>query len=225
MPFDTTDTMRFHAELRAEPKERRLVGRAIAYNERSLDLGGFREVIKPGACTKALAENDVLALADHDLSMIVGRKSKGTLVAEERADGVHVTITPPDTTYGRDLVEAVRRGDKNGMSFNCSVPLGGDVWKTEDNGRTVIREVLIVDLREVTVTGLPAYPTTHVELRNAAGARNTALAAALVKIERNLPLDDADIQVIEHAYALLHSHAPTHAQWVRRMERAIAGLR
>jgi HK97 family phage prohead protease len=145
----------------------RLVGWAAVFNARSLDLGGFVEVIRPGAFARALRDGtDVRAFVDHDSSLIIGRRSAKTLMIEEDARGLRVEITPPETQAGRDVVENVRVGNLDGMSFAFRVPKGGDDW-TMDGGIPV-RELLDVDLHEVSVVALPAYPATDVALRSLA---------------------------------------------------------
>ena len=70
----------------------------------------------------------------------------------------------PDTTHGRDLAILVDRGDVAGCSFGFRVPEGGDRW--EERGSTLVRELLNVDLVEITLTSDPAYQDTTVALRN-----------------------------------------------------------
>jgi hypothetical protein len=57
----------------------------------------------------------------------------------------------------------VGRGDIRGMSFGFRVPLHGD--KIVRDGANVIREVHAMDLKEITVTSIPAYTDTSLHLR------------------------------------------------------------
>jgi HK97 family phage prohead protease len=160
-------------EVRAEGGKPRLVGWAAVFNARSLDLGGFIEIIRPGAFTRALREgSDVRAFVDHDSSLIIGRRSAKTLTITEDARGLRVEITPPDTQAGRDVVENVRVGNLDGMSFAFRVPKGGDKWELD--GGTPLRELLDVDIHEVSVVALPAYPATDVALRSLEAFRAVA---------------------------------------------------
>ena len=64
----------------------------------------------------------------------------------------------------RDLLVSVQRGDVKGASFAFSTPAGGDRWSMR--GNTVLRELLDVDLHEVTITANPAYTDTTVAMRS-----------------------------------------------------------
>lgn len=143
----------------------KLLGYAAVFNSRSLDLGGFFESIRPGAFARALrAGTDVRAFVNHDPNFIIGRRSAQTLQIEEDARGLRVEISPPDTQVGHDVVENVRVRNLDGMSFAFRVPKGGDDWKLE--GEMPLRELLDVDLHEVSIVALPAYPATDVALRS-----------------------------------------------------------
>src|SRR5438128_11032112 len=84
----------------APPK---LVGYAAVFNSKSLDLGGFIEIVRPGAFKRTLAAGaDVRALVNHDPNLIIGRNKAGTLDVAEDDRGLKVTITPLDTQAGRD---------------------------------------------------------------------------------------------------------------------------
>ena len=59
---------------------------------------------------------------------------------------------------------SVKRGDVRSNSFGFRTPPGGDRFKQE--GKTYVRELLTVDLKEVSVVlSLPAYPGTSVQVR------------------------------------------------------------
>ncbi|CDM23867.1 phage prohead protease, HK97 family [Castellaniella defragrans 65Phen] len=58
----------------------------------------------------------------------------------------------------------IQRGDVAGCSFGFTVPDGGDRW--EQRSGTFLRELLRVDLREITLTSDPAYTDTTVALRS-----------------------------------------------------------
>ena len=109
-------------ELRAEDgKPGVLSGYAVMFDKRSLDLGGFVEVVKPGAFTRSLKSGgDILALAHHDAGKPLARRSAGTLSLTEDATGLLVSITLADTTAARDVAADVRAGNIKGMSFGFS---------------------------------------------------------------------------------------------------------
>ena len=138
---------------------RTLTGYAAVFGAETR-VGDFIEKIKPGAFTRSLESGrDVLALADHDPSAVLGRTSSGTLALHEDAHGLAFTLHLPDTTKGRDLAALAARGDLGGCSF------GFVATDEEWHGNT--RELREVELHEVSVVqSWPAYPQTTVSLRN-----------------------------------------------------------
>lgn len=153
-------------ELRiAGGKVPRLVGHAAVWDAPSDDLGGFTEIIRRGAFKRSLASPalDPLALVHHLPHLVLGRRSAGTLQLAEDDRGLAFDVTLPDTQTARELAVSVERGDIRGASFAFAVPKGGDRWTKTDTG--MLRELLDVDLHEVTVTATPAYPDTDVARR------------------------------------------------------------
>ena len=152
----------FTAEIRAAAEGRTLAGYAAVFNSRSQDLGGFVEVIRPGAFAGALA-GDVRALWNHDSNHVLGRTKNGTLRLREDDHGLYMEVDLPDTAMGRDVHEMVRRGDVDQMSFAFAVNKGGDEWRKE-NGQQV-RELIDVILYDVSPVAYPAYEATSVSAR------------------------------------------------------------
>jgi Escherichia/Staphylococcus phage prohead protease len=153
----------------------RLVGWAAKFNADSLDLGGFIEVIRPGAFTRTLATGtDVRAFVEHNAAMIIGRRGNGSLIIGEDADGLHVEIRPADTQAGRDVIENVRVGNLDAMSFAFRVAPDGATWDLK--AQPPLRELRDVDLLEVSVVSLPAYPATEVAVRSLTAARSDQAA-------------------------------------------------
>jgi len=151
---------RFQAEIRAVAG-RKLAGYAALFNIEAR-VGNFRETIKPGAFHNSLAaSNDILCLADHDQTRVLGRTKSGTLRLTEDQRGLAFELDVPDTQTGRDILALAERKDLGGMSFGFSVPEGGEAW--QGRSRTLSR----VDLKEVSVVqAWPAYQGTEVQARN-----------------------------------------------------------
>jgi uncharacterized protein len=159
----------------------KLEGYAALFNTSSDDLGGFTEVIRPGAFRRTLLENkDVLSLFDHDTRAVLGRTTAGTLRLNEDAKGLHFEIDMPPTNLGRDLLVSVERGDIRGASF--AFKAREDRW-TQGNDGTMLRELLDVDLHEITVTAIPAYPDTEVARRS---LQNKSVPPRLAMTQRYL---------------------------------------
>jgi hypothetical protein len=151
-------------ELRADDAEPVVAGYAAVFHELSEDLGGFREVIMPGAFTDALKASDIRALFNHDPSQIVARTKNGTLRVWEDDKGLRYEFTPNmKTQAGRDLVELVKRGDVDQSSFAFSMDGGVEEW--DDSGEIPIRRIKkVARLYDVSPVTYPAYPATAVQV-------------------------------------------------------------
>ena len=163
-------------ELRAgnEGKPAQIIGYAARFNSKSVDLGGFREVILPGAFTRTLARGrDVKATYNHDPRLVLGSTKAGTLRLEEDDRGLRVEIDPPETRA--DVVESIRRGDVNAMSFEFTVkPADEEMTReTAQNLRTLGQ----VELLGVGPATYPAYPQTSVSVRALDRAKAMTAAA------------------------------------------------
>jgi HK97 family phage prohead protease len=139
----------------------KIKGYAAIFNVLSQPLP-FRERILPGAFRNSLT-NDVRALVGHVSSQIIGRKKNKTLELREDTKGLYVEIEPPNTTLGHDTVESIKRGDLDQMSFGFVTI--SDQWKNENT--QIVRELIEVDLLEVSVVAFPAYTQTSVSVRSA----------------------------------------------------------
>jgi len=177
-------------EVRSDDDGKRQVitGYAAVFGSYSQDLGGFVEIIKPGAFRQALAEDqDVRALIDHDSRLILGRTKSGTLRLTEDDRGLHYEIDVPDTQAGRDVVTSIRRGDISGSSFSFTVRgVDGDSWREE--GDRVIRELRSVDLYDVSPVTYPAYKATDASatIRALRAARQSTTANSTASLRLRL---------------------------------------
>jgi uncharacterized protein len=149
------------------------------------------ERIMPGAFDRAVREDDVRALFNHDPSWILGRSTSSTLGLLLDAVGLRYTITVPDTSAGRDVVESVRRGDVSGSSF-AFVPIR-TTWIEETRGegdqrRTIwIRQIEEVQLYDVGPVTYPAYDGSTASARSRSGrilSRDESAELAALESER-----------------------------------------
>jgi len=145
-------------------KGKTLSGYCAVFNSQA-NLGDFDEVIRPGAFAKTLATGtNIRALSNHDVHALVGTTKSGTLQLREDSHGLAFTLSLPNTSHGNDLAELVQRGDVAGCSFGFRVAPGGDRW--EQRGKQMVRELLDVELIEVTLTSNPAYQDTTIAIRS-----------------------------------------------------------
>lgn len=111
------------ASLRADTSKFELAGTAVAYNQLSSDLGGFRERFLPGAFTRCLRSNpEVKCLFNHNSDVVLGRTQNGTLVLTDDSDGLRFTCKLNEASQAhRDLHASISRGDINECSFAFTV--------------------------------------------------------------------------------------------------------
>lgn len=151
-------------ELRAkEGSTPTIVGHAAVFNTET-DLGYFSEQVAPGAFTRAIQEDDVRALWNHDANYVLGRNVAGTLRLSEDSTGLAVEIDPPDTQWARDLVTSMSRGDVNQMSFGFQVI--SEKWEARKR-KTDLRTICECRLFDVSPVTYAAYDTTDVGVSSA----------------------------------------------------------
>lgn len=152
-------------ELRVKPGDDdhpQIDGYAAVFNQMSEDLGGFREKILPGAFANSIRTDDIRALLNHDPNYVLGRNTAGTLRLAEDEHGLKIEIDLPDTQYARDLVAVMNRGDIDQMSFGFRTIT--DNWRKEND--LLIRELIDVQLFDVSAVTYPAYPQTVAHARD-----------------------------------------------------------
>jgi len=106
----------------------------------------------------------VRALWNHDANFVLGRTKAGTLKLEEDRKGLWIEIDPPNTQAAHDLMESMRRGDVDQMSFAFRAV--EETW-TERKDEMTLRELKDVDMYDISAVTYPAYEGTQVGLRSA----------------------------------------------------------
>lgn len=189
--FATAPRIERRAVGEGEQEQSLLVGHAAVFDQWTTLYEGrywtWREIVRPGAFRRAIAERqDVRALFNHDPNFVLGRVRSNTLELEEDGVGLMSRTLFPGTQTIRDLVVSpVERDDVTGMSFAFQ-PRRGDkvIEQLQDDGTRVIesvgeritirvqgerrieeRELLDLDLFDVSVVTYPAYGGTDVDLR------------------------------------------------------------
>jgi HK97 family phage prohead protease len=162
-------------------------GRAAVYNKRTW-IGppkfGFWEEIAPGAFDRAVAEDDVRFLMDHDPSKVLARTANNTLRLTVDKKGLNVDADMADVSYARDLATLLERGDLGEMSF-AFIP-GKEEWSSTKDGDEVRRLVDFEQVLDVSCVAYPAYDGTDAALRCVEARRRDATQERLLAIRRRL---------------------------------------
>jgi len=154
-------------ELRATAERggRTIRGYSAVFDSPSLPISernrqSFTEYVRKGAFAKTIAEDDIRALFSHDEKLILGRTKASTLDLVEDSVGLRTTIRLPNTSLASDIYENVKVGNLTGFSFRFQARK--DNW-TNGGDR---RELLDVQLSEISLVAFPAYPATSAEARS-----------------------------------------------------------
>ena len=200
-------------EVRDEGGEPIIHGYGAVFDTPSLDLGGWREVIKPGAFKRTLKGTpDVLSFFNHNPSQVLGRTISGSLTVSEDFHGLAYQVKPPDTTWASDLLVSMRRGDVRGSSFMFDV-IKSEWVKAEDGvDERHVSEVRLYELGPVT---MPAYPAADSGVRSlleeigeGAGIDFRALAGLLERHRDGAPIPDESRDLIAAAIERLQGILP-----------------
>lgn len=188
------------AELRTESEGGEFVisGYAALFNSPSKDLGGFVETIARGAFDRALREEQLVRFTfNHSLDEVLARTDNGTLKLSTDSKGLKFRAQLNKRIQRHsDLWEACRAGLYNECSFAFVVPNAeGQSW-SPDGGQRTLKDV---DLRDVSLVGIPAYKHTS------AAARSVADASYLAITRARLAELDADFTRQERANEIILS--------------------
>lgn len=128
---------------------------------------GVIERVMPGAFDRALGEDDVRALFNHDPDNLLGRTKSGTTRLSVDTVGLRyeIDLDPKDPLHAR-VANMLERGDLDGSSFQFSTRT--DTWRMD--GGKEIRELRDVKLYDVGPVTFPAYEGAS------SGARSNDLA-------------------------------------------------
>lgn len=168
-------------------------GYAAKFNVRSQEmyhprLGNFVEEIRTGAFKRTVDQADVRSLINHDPSLLLGRSKAGTLRLAEDRTGLHYSVDVPDTSYARDLMVSMERGDISQSSFGFRT-IKDDLVFDGDVAVRCLQEVALTDVSPVTY---PAYEEATAEL----SVRSYELMAKRLNVEVEAVLSAPDLRAL-----------------------------
>lgn len=151
-------------EERAANQPMVIKGYFSVFGQESKNLGGFKEIIEPGAFDKTLSEErDIFALAHHDWNQVMGRTKNGSLSLRTDDHGLYAEMTLPNTQAARDLYQSVQDGYIDSASFGFRI-LDKEIERRSTG--ELIQRVKEVELHEVSIVSNPAYAQTEVSARS-----------------------------------------------------------
>ncbi len=156
----------------ASNEGRFIEGYAVVFNVLSADLGGFREIIRPGAINQDLINSsDIIANMNHrdDYMMARLRNGKGNIDLTIDQHGLKFKFECPETAKGEELLQHVKRGEITQCSFAFSLDYldkGSEKWTVNSDG-TQVREILKIEkLYDISCVINPAYEATECQARD-----------------------------------------------------------
>lgn len=154
-----------HNQLRASKNDdgtTTISGYAVTFNQPSQPIP-FIEYIDDHALDD-VDFSKTLLLYGHDFNKILARADSNTLNIKVDQHGLFFTATLADTTLANDVREDIIAGNLKGCSFGFNIAPNGDSWGTDNDGNTIHYVNKISDVAELTITPIPAYTSTSVQV-------------------------------------------------------------
>lgn len=154
-----------HNQLRAAKNDdgtTTISGYAVTFNQPSQPIP-FIEYIDDHALDN-VDFSKTLLLYGHDFNKILARADSHTLNIKVDQHGLFFTATLADTTLANDVREDIIAGNLKGCSFGFDIAPNGDSWDTDKDGNTIHYVNKISNVAELTITPIPAYTSTSVQV-------------------------------------------------------------
>jgi len=208
---------------------------SVPYNSESESMGGFREVVRPGAFAKTMKEQDIVSLWNHQPEWVLGRTANKTLQLRSNDDALEGKVQldgedPMHTHFAR----RVERGDVSGTSFGFEKVR--DNWEGTASDGLPLRSLVEARLSDVSPVTFPAYPEATAEKRSLldvasvqAGVDLSLLVAAIVQAEGGtIKMDLAQevrqqLEKISRMLPLAGRSDEDRLRLLRRAERIVGG--
>lgn len=185
-----TGLKRYAVQLRAEMAGDTLTGHAAVFNQMAKVPGGYEE-FDPAAFDAVLdrSDSDSVSLWNHDMSMLLGRRSAGTLRVKVDGDGLAYEVDLPATSYAQDLRALVARGDVRGGSIGFVPARDGIETRRAPDGGVLTRVTKVDYLRDLGPVTLPAYGGTDVALRHYDFGGRVSTRSRLIRARARVTLE------------------------------------
>lgn len=162
MTIERRASWKRHApELRAAADgSEELVGYAAVFNRYSQDMGGWVEMVAPGAFAQTITQADIYGLFNHNPDAILGLNTAEppTMRLEEDVTGLRYEVDLDSDPTAEVVRAKVKRGELRGSSFGF-MTLESEWSVTEqDMPLRVLKSVRLFDVGPVTY---PAYLATQ----------------------------------------------------------------
>jgi HK97 family phage prohead protease len=168
MRFAEIDGIKIRAEGEGNDKQEYVDGLGVVYDKEVELWDGYFEKIRAGAFDKCLSRwgAEVKSFFNHNPDFVLATtRSNPRLVLEDTPEGLIFHAPIPDTSYGRDLTENLKRRNVRGASFAFTPDRDGVIWREDEKGN-LHREIVSATIFEVGPVTNPAYPQTKAKVRS-----------------------------------------------------------
>jgi len=159
----------FLRDAEAEGETKKIIyGTPILFNTESIDLGGFKEIIRPSAFTvEDIKRFDIRLNYQHNSTTIIPlarcKFGTGSMTITVDEIGVHFETELKGTATSTEVYEAIRAGDLDSMSFHFGVCKGDHSFKRKADSTEYIHEVTRFEwVKDFSIVNEPAYLETSI---------------------------------------------------------------
>lgn len=149
----------------SDTNKRTVEGYAVVFDSPS-EFIGFKETIHSGAITdETIKRSDIYAKLNHNDEKILARSryGEGSLKLEVDEIGLRYSFDAPNTIWGDELLEHIKRGEINSSSFAFSInkqKRSCEKWSKDKDGK-MVRDIYEIEmLYDISPVYNPAYPAT-----------------------------------------------------------------
>lgn len=198
IPLEKMELRNVNVELTGSQQENgelRVSGYVNKTNQWSEPLGRekrFVEKIEPGTFRKALERgNEIHFYAEHDPNKILASTRNGSLELREDEQGLFMSATISDTSWGRDYHTLIKDGIITNMSFGMNV--NQDKWQKRSDG-TYERSISDLVLAEVSAVKNPAYAQSTIQARSSEFATEDE-SFLMQKNQNSIPQEELKMEI------------------------------
>lgn len=213
-PFSVERRITSKMSLRDEGGVRHIIGHAAVFETLSEEMWGFREKIRRGAFLDSVVADDIRCLINHVPSHVLGRTRSGTLKVWEDETGLAYDCIPAETSYARNLMASLDRGDVDQSSFGFEALI--DEW--DFSGVCGVRTLVKVRVFDVSPVTFPAYKETDAGVRSFLGIDVAERRCAQARVDAGCPRPQDLVLVGRSAPK---AEARSSARTVRNMRRRL----
>lgn len=153
----------FKTRMDAEANEGYIEGYFVVFGQETELWPGVYEEVDLRALDDSLKTNNVLCLDNHDTRIVLGSTDSKTLELKTDNHGLYGKVKLDlEDPFAKSAFRKVSTGKVKGCSFGFNI-INEEIENRDDGTvKFILREA---DMKEVSITAFPAYPTTEISAR------------------------------------------------------------